>query len=58
MTRVATPTGTYGAQTRRNLFLPDALLADLKLIASKKQISYSELVRQVLTTYVTQPVHG
>lgn len=54
MTRVATPTGTYGAQTRRNLFLPDALLADLKIIASKKQISYSELIRQILT----KEVHG
>lgn len=54
MSRLATPTGTYGAQTRRNLFLPDALLADLKLIARKKQISYSELIRQILT----KEVHG
>jgi hypothetical protein len=49
MSRTPTVAGSYGPQTRRNLFLPDALLADLKELASKKQISYSELIRQILT---------
>ena len=44
----------YGKQTRRNIFLPDTLVSDLKVIASRRDISYSELIRQVLTAYMRQ----
>jgi len=44
-----TVTESYGPQTRRNLFLPDSLLEELKTIAAKRKISYSELIRQILT---------
>lgn len=44
--------GLYGPQTRRNLWLPDALLPVLKRMARKKGISYSELVRQILIDHV------
>lgn len=46
--------GAYGAQTRRNLFLPDDLVADLKKIAEARGVSYSELIRQTLVRYVKQ----
>lgn len=46
--------GKWGRQTRRNLFLPNDLVDKLKAIAERKEISYSELIRQVLVMYVRQ----
>lgn len=50
--------GLYGRQTRRNLWLPDALLPVLKRMARKKGISYSELVRQILIDHVRELTEG
>ena len=45
---------SYGPQTRRNLFLPDALLENIKAIAAHKKVSYSEVIRQALSAYVVE----
>ena len=47
-----TPRGLYDRMTRRNLFLPDTLVEQLKVIADKHKITMAELIRQVLTDYV------
>lgn len=44
--------GDYGRQTRRNIFLPDSLVDDLKSLAASRDMTYSELVRTVLLAYV------
>jgi predicted DNA binding CopG/RHH family protein len=44
--------GDYGRQTRRNIFLPDTLVDELKSLAADRDMTYSELVRMVLLTYV------
>ena len=51
MTHRTTPQGLYEAMTRRNLFLPDKLVEQLKDIADKNSITFAELVRRVLTDY-------
>jgi len=43
---------TYGKQTRRNLFLPDAMVDELKRIAAKSDIPYSELIRRILSVHI------
>lgn len=44
--------GKYEEMVRRNIFLPEALVHDLKFIATQQRISYSELVRQILVKHV------
>ena len=41
----------HGVLRRRNFYLPDTLISQLKEIAGSKDISYSELIRQVLMAY-------
>jgi predicted DNA binding CopG/RHH family protein len=40
--------------SRRNMYLPDSLVDQLKDVAYSRGISYSELVRMVLTRYVAK----
>jgi predicted DNA binding CopG/RHH family protein len=51
VTKLTRSYNEYGPQTRRNMFLPDDLVENLKTIATQKGVTYSELVRKVLTAY-------
>lgn len=52
MTRKLPP--NTGNLTRRNMYLPDPLVEKLKDMAYSRGISYSELIRLVLTRYVAK----
>ncbi len=44
--------GRYGEQSRRNIFLPNLLVTQLKSMANLREITYSELIRQILVEHV------
>jgi hypothetical protein len=49
-----TAPGKYGVLLRRNFYLPQTLVADLKTIAQSQNLTYSELVRRVLSKYAAR----